>query len=99
MGERDARKAGQDGLVIKGFDMSKRSWEAFKAPESQYCGYHVEVKGEPDIVADVYDLEGDGGESAARLIAAAPDMLHGHWKRLNAACKPRYVWRIALAGD
>ena len=55
---------------------NKQSWEAVKAPKGQYSpAYYVEVGDGPDVVCDVYDLEGDGGESVARLIAGAPDML------------------------
>ena len=50
-------------------------WEAVKAPEGQFSpAYYVEVKDGPDVVADVYDLEGDGGARIAHLIAAAPWM-------------------------
>ena len=56
--------------------MSKQSWKAVKVPKEQDGpAYSFEVEAGPDVVADVYDLEGDGGESAARLIAAAPDLL------------------------
>ena len=52
------------------------AWKAVKVPREQdgpaYC---FEVEDGQDVVADVYDLDGDDGESAARLIAAAPDML------------------------
>ena len=59
--------------------MSKHTpgpWKAVQVPREQdgpaYC---FEIEAGPDVVADVYDLFGDGGESAARLIAAAPDLL------------------------
>ena len=56
--------------------MSKRSWEAVKYPEGLSCPeYNVCTNDGQDIVAEVYDLDGDGGEYAAKLIAAAPEML------------------------
>ena len=59
-----------------GGGMSKRSWKAVKVSREQYGpAYTYEVEEGQNVVADVYDLEGDGGESIALLIAAAPDML------------------------
>ena len=59
--------------------MSKHTpgpWKAVEVPREQdgpaYC---FEVEDGQDVVADVYDLDGDDGESAALLIAAAPDLL------------------------
>lgn len=51
-----------------------QQWEAIKAPEGQYSpAYYVHVKGCPDVVADVYEVNGSADH--AHLIAAAPDLL------------------------
>ena len=76
--------------------MSKQSWEAIKGPKDQYSlTFYVQVKDEPDLVAEVYDLEGDGGESAARLIAAAPEMLKALEAILDASEDPARIEAIA----
>ena len=56
--------------------MSKRSWKVMRAPKKEYGpSFYIEVEDSQGVVADVYDLDFDAGVSAARLIAAAPDML------------------------
>ena len=56
--------------------MSKQHWKAVKAPPKQPGpSFYIEVECSQGVVADVYDLDFDAGVSAARLIAAAPDML------------------------